>query len=85
LLDLTAFIDRAADDPRRLEEHWLRRWAEHVPGSDPRRAAELVAPIGALRQAIIYRMFLDGIEETERVYHRDDVAIALRLAMDRRS
>jgi hypothetical protein len=84
LLDLTPFLDRAADDPRRLEEHWLRRWAEHVRGSNPWRAAELVAPIGALRQAIVYQMFLDGIEETERVYHRDDVAIALRHAMERR-
>jgi hypothetical protein len=84
LLDMTAFLERAADDPRRLADHWIRRWTERVPGSDPRRAAELVAPIGALRQAIIYQKFLDGIEESERVYHRDDVAISLAHAMERR-
>jgi hypothetical protein len=85
LLDMTAFLERAADDPRRLADHWIGRWRHHVPGSDPRRAAALVAPIGALRQAIVYQNFLDGIEETERVYHRDDVPIALTQAMQRRA
>jgi hypothetical protein len=83
LLDMTAFLERTADD-RRLADHWIDRWTRHVPGSDPRRAAALIAPIGALRKAIIYQNFLDGIEETERVYHRDDVAIALTQAMQRR-
>ena len=84
LLDMTAFLDRAADDPRRLADHWIDRWTEHVPDSDPRRASALIAPIGALRNAIVYQNFLDGIEETERVYHRDDVPIALTRAMQRR-
>jgi len=82
LLDMTAFLDRAVADRDRLADHWIHRWTERVPGSDPRRAAELVAPIGALRQAIIYQKFLDGIEESERVYHRDDVAIWLTRAME---
>ncbi len=51
----------------------MRRWRDEVPDSDPERAAELIAPVALMRQAIIYRRFLDGIEETERVYHRDDV------------
>ncbi len=84
LLDMTSFVDRAAGDRNRLAEHWIQRWTERVPGSDPRRAAELIAPIGSLRQAMIFQNFLDGIEESERVYHRDDVPIALAQAMERR-
>jgi Ser/Thr protein kinase RdoA (MazF antagonist) len=73
LFDLPAFLDRAGSDAARLHDRWLRRWAAAVPGSDPARAATLVAPVAALRQAIVYREFLDGIEATEQVYHRDDV------------
>jgi hypothetical protein len=82
LLDMTAFLDRTTERDR-LADYWIERWKEHVPGSDPRRAAALVAPIGALRQAIVYQTFLDGIEESERVYHRDDVAEWLGRAMER--
>jgi hypothetical protein len=42
---------------------------------------ELVEPVAALRAALIYRTFLDGIEETERGYHVDDVPAMLRLAL----
>jgi hypothetical protein len=73
LLDLPAFLDRAGSDADRLRDRWLGRWAAAVPGSDPTRAATLVAPVAALRQAIVYREFLDGIEASEHVYHRDDV------------
>ena len=55
----------------------MRRWAEAVPGSDL-HAAALIAPVALLRQAIIYQRFLDGIEESERVYHREDVPERLR-------
>ena len=36
--------------------------------------AALLAPVAALRQALIYRMFLDSIEPDERVYHAGDPA-----------
>ncbi len=55
--------------------------AQSGPSSDPRRAAELIAPVAALRQALIYRTFLDNIEETERIYHRTDPAHWLREAV----
>jgi hypothetical protein len=73
LLDLPAFIERVGDRAENLLARWMRRWTEAVPGSEPARAAELIAPVAQLRQAIIYQRFLDGIEETERVYHRADV------------
>ena len=45
-----------------------------MPGSDPARAAALLTPVAALRQALIYQIFLDGIEPDERVYHAADPA-----------
>jgi hypothetical protein len=80
LLDLAAFTEEAGDATASLRERWCRRWAAAVPGSDPTRAAELIAPVAALRQAIIYRHFLDGIEASEHVYHRADVPMWLRRA-----
>jgi hypothetical protein len=82
LLDLPAFMDRAGEHAPVLTDRWLARWAAAVPGSDPTRAAALIAPIAALRQAIIFRKFVDGIERTERVYHRDDIPEWLRRAAE---
>jgi hypothetical protein len=73
LLDLPAFIERAGDGAAALHARWMGRWADAVPGSEPARAAALIAPVAQLRQAIIYQRFLDGIEESEHVYHRADV------------
>ena len=73
LLDLPAFMERAGDGAEALHARWMRHWADAVPGSEPGRAARLIAPVAQLRQAIIYQRFLDGIEESERAYHRADV------------
>jgi hypothetical protein len=78
LLDQPAFLDRvpnAAIDAVRA--HWLQQWSEAVPGSDPARAAVLLAPIAAARHAVIYRNFLDNIEPSEQPYHRADPAMWL--------
>lgn len=50
-----------------------RAWRQAVPGCDPARARSLLRPVWALREAGVYQAFLDGIEPTERIYHRDDV------------
>ena len=73
LLDLPAFMERAGEHEPALRTRWLGLWASAVPASDPHRAAALIGPVAQMRQAIIYQRFLDGIEETERVYHRADV------------
>jgi hypothetical protein len=73
LLDRPAFMERVGERGPALHSRWMRRWEEAVPGSEPARAAELIAPVAQMRQAIIYQRFLDGIEESERVYHRADV------------
>src|SRR4029079_4441820 len=60
LLDLPAFfnaIPTDAVDPVRA--HWLQRWSDAVPGSDPAHASLLLGPVAAARQAVIYRKFLD--------------------------
>ena len=87
LLDMTAFLERIqAEDANRVRETWIKVWEDAHPAADVSRAADLIRPIGAVRQAVVYRRFLNGIEASERVYHRADVprwlgrAIALSLA-----
>jgi hypothetical protein len=73
LLDQPAMFDRApieAVEPLRAQ--WTSEWQAAVPGSDPRRAAQLLAPVAAARQAVIYRKFLDSIEPSEHPYHSAD-------------
>jgi hypothetical protein len=84
LFDQAAMLDRAppgaGDD---LEERWADRWRRMVPRSDPRRAAVLIGPVAACRQAVIYRGFLDRIEASEHPYHRSDPALWLQRAAAR--
>ena len=55
---------------RRTE--WSAAWRHAVPGCDLDRASVLLAPVTALRLAVIYRGFLDRIEPDERIYHAAD-------------
>lgn len=81
LFDVPAMIEPLTPDVRAsLLTRWVRAWQERRPGSDPLRAQALVQPIAALRQALIYRGFLDAIEPSERVYHERDPAGWLRRA-----
>lgn len=83
LLDLPPF-DRNLDDNDRpaARARWIRQWRAHAPGSHPERAVALIKPLGALRLAIVYQRFLDGIEQTERRYHEADVPEQLRAAAE---
>jgi Ser/Thr protein kinase RdoA (MazF antagonist) len=73
MLDMSAFLDRIpAGAVDRVRDHWCAAWRTSVAGSDPDRAAALLAPVAAARQAVIYQVFLDGIEPSEHPYHRDD-------------
>ena len=74
LLDQPAFLDRIASDVRAtVSDHWWDAWRRHRPGSDPARAAFLIGPVAAARQALIYQRFLDHIEPVERRFHDADV------------
>lgn len=78
LLDQSAFLDRIPPQHvPAVSEHWERAWGRVAPGSDPGRAADLLAPVAAARQAVIYQTFLDQIEPSEHPYHRDDPAFCL--------
>jgi Ser/Thr protein kinase RdoA (MazF antagonist) len=81
LLDQAAFLSSLGEPKREpVRAAWASLWRDAVPVSATDRAAVLLAPVGALRQALIYRTFLDGIEPTERVYHANDPATWLRRA-----
>jgi len=83
LFDTPAFLERVPPEALgRIRDAWAGAWRAERPGSDAGRAAELIQPVAALRKALIYRTFLDGIEPTERVYHRDDPGRWLRAAVD---
>jgi len=83
LLDQPAFLERVPSDAlEAMRALWNEAWRAHAPGSDPARAALLLAPIAAARQAATYRHFLDQIEPSEHPYHATDPAIWLARAAE---
>jgi hypothetical protein len=70
------------DDPEELLASWARRWRTTVPGSEPRKAAELMRPLAALWAAETYAGFLAAIEPAERPYHAADVPERLAAAVE---
>ena len=79
LMDLPPFDRNLADEDRpAVRSRWIEQWSAKAPGSDVARAVGLVVPIAALRLAILYQRFLDGIEQSERHYHESDVPDQLR-------
>ena len=79
-----AFLDRiAAEHVDAVRRHWAAAWRQRLPQARPEHAAALLAPLIALRQALVYQRFLDGIEDSEHPYHREDVPGCLRRAAER--
>lgn len=64
-----------------IADVWARAWREHVPGSAPERALELVEPLFHLAYAVRYQEFLDHIETSERPYHETDPVSEIRRAL----
>ena len=69
--------------PRREDaaRAWVSAWSEAAPGSRPADALRIAAPLAHLAYAVRYQEFLDGIEPSERVYHRGDPAASIRHAL----
>lgn len=84
VMDLIRMRDwpEGVGDPVALTELWCAHWRRVVPGSVPDRTIELAEPVAALRDALVYGMFLRSIEPSERPYHEDDVPTAVRTAID---
>ena len=81
LLDQAAFLaGLREEDASAVRAQWARAWRAALPTCEPERAASLLEPVAAIRQAVIYRSFLDRIERSERVYHASDPAHWLRRA-----
>ena len=75
LLDMPAFLSRVPSDAvAAVRALWLQQWRDALPGADPTRAAALLEPVAAARQAVVYQGFLDRIEPSERRYHSADPA-----------
>jgi len=82
LLDMASFLDRIPIEQLDTVRHmWDTAWKDAYPNANVSLAAELIRPLAALRAALIYRRFLDGIEASERVYHNLDVSEWLRRAI----
>jgi len=84
MLDVLAFVQRtpAGAIRKRVRRVFVETWRYAAPRSDPDRAMSLIGQVEALRRALVYRTFLDGIERTERDYHEADVPAMLRLALN---
>jgi Ser/Thr protein kinase RdoA (MazF antagonist) len=81
LLDQPAFLGALPEgDAPAIRTHWHWTLERAFPGSRPDRAAQLLAPVAAARQAVVYRKFLDNIEPSEWPYHAADPADWLRRA-----
>lgn len=82
MLDLSAFEEFVPDRSRPdVRSAWVQAWRDKCPDADPSTAAAIIGPISALRRAVIYQGFLDGIEPSERIYHATDVRDWLRHAL----
>ncbi|HEX6360450.1 phosphotransferase [Actinophytocola sp.] len=60
---------------------WIEAWRQARPESDPARALAVAEPLAHLYYAVRYQEFLDGIEESEQIYHRGDPASSVRAAL----
>jgi phosphotransferase family enzyme len=79
-LDILRLVEHL-DEPDEVIGRWAYRWELSVPGSEPRRAAELMRPMAALRAAEAYAGFLAAIEPAEHPYHAADVPERLAAAV----
>ena len=82
VLDGLRVVDFLAPERRAAARAaWVSAWRLACPDSDPARALAVAEPLGHLHYAVRYQEFLDGIEESERIYHRDDPGGAVRRAL----
>jgi hypothetical protein len=72
---------QAAERRPAVRAMWIEAWQAVRPECDPARALVVGEPLAYLYHAVRYQEFLDGIEESERIYHRGDPAANVREAL----
>lgn len=78
LLDRPPMLERIPPATvERIDRLWLDCWRARLPDADVATAARLLEPVAAMRLALVFQLFLDNIEPSERVYHRDDPEVWL--------
>lgn len=75
LFDLAVLDSYMPDWGSEATERWL-----DLLGCD-QAAWTAFRPLAAIRLAIVYQRFCDGIEASEQIYHRDDIAPAIRTGL----
>jgi Phosphotransferase enzyme family len=85
VLDMVRMRDwiAGADQAPELTALWCDHWRRSVPGCDPERTVELIAPLTGLREAFAYVAFIRSIEPSEHPFHSADVLAGIRSAIDR--
>jgi Phosphotransferase enzyme family len=72
---------QAAERRPAVRARWVEAWQAVRPECDPARALVVGEPLAYLYHAVRYQEFLDGIEESERIYHRGDPVTNIREAL----
>ncbi|MCP3937452.1 MAG: hypothetical protein GY708_19030 [Actinomycetia bacterium] len=77
LLDLVAHNAMAAE----AIAHWVQRWVEHTESHQVADLWPRLKPVALLQTAWVYQRFLDNIEPSEHIYHRDEVSATIKAAL----
>ena len=78
-LDACRLIDYCAPEIRdHIADVWCDSWLALRPDSEPRRALDVGRRASHLHKAVKYQLFLDNIEQSERIYHEGDPQGELR-------
>jgi len=75
LFDLAVLDSYTPDWGSEATDRWL-----DLLGSN-RAAWDAFRPLAAIRLAVVYQEFCDGIEASEQIYHRDDIVPAIRTGL----
>jgi hypothetical protein len=78
-LDACRVMERCEPEMRdHVRKVWSEAWLTHRPDSEPLEALDVARRAGHLHNAVKYQLFLDNIEQSERIYHEGDPQDELR-------
>jgi hypothetical protein len=77
-LDANRLMERNPGLRDLIARVWSEAWLRHRPDSEPLKALEVARRASMLHNAVKYQVFLDNIEQSERIYHEGDPQAELR-------